>query len=47
MFMVAIFINAVFGRFKMGQSLRFYWGLPTLLALIGLAIVVLGNLEVI
>ncbi|MFW3147213.1 MAG: respiratory chain complex I subunit 1 family protein [Thermoplasmatota archaeon] len=47
MFMIAIFINAIFGRFKMGQSLRFYWGFPTLLALIGLGLVVLSNLEVI
>jgi NADH-quinone oxidoreductase subunit H len=47
MFMIAIFINAVFGRFKLGQSLRFYWGVPTLIALIGLALVVLENMEVI
>ncbi|MEA3559327.1 MAG: NADH-quinone oxidoreductase subunit H [Candidatus Thermoplasmatota archaeon] len=47
MFMIAVFINTVFGRFKMGQALRFYWGFPTLIALIGLALVVLSNLGVI
>jgi NADH-quinone oxidoreductase subunit H len=47
MFLVSVLINGVFGRFKMGQSLRFYWGFPTLLALIGLGWVVLNNLGVI
>lgn len=47
MFLISVLINAVFGRLKMGQSLRFYWGVPTLIALIGLALVVLSNLEVI
>ena len=47
MFLISVMINAVFGRFKMGQSLRFYWGFPTLLALIGLGWVVLNNMGVI
>jgi NADH-quinone oxidoreductase subunit H len=47
MFLISVLINGVFGRFKMGQSLRFYWGFPTLLALIGLGWVVLSNLGVI
>ena len=47
MFLISVLINSVFGRFKMGQSLRFYWGFPTLIALLGLAMVVLSNLEVI
>ncbi|MGA1866458.1 MAG: respiratory chain complex I subunit 1 family protein [Thermoplasmatota archaeon] len=47
MFLISVMINGVFGRFKMGQSLRFYWGFPTLIALIGLGWVVLNNLGVI
>ena len=45
-FIFSIFINSVFGRFKMGQALKFYWGFPTLIALIGLSIAVLSNLGV-
>lgn len=47
MWLVSVSINTVFGRFKMGQSLKFYWGIPTLLALLSLAYVVTLNLGVI
>ena len=45
--LVSVSINAVFGRFKMGQSLKFYWGVPTLLALLSLGYVVIRNLGLI
>lgn len=47
MWLISVSINAVFGRFKMGQSLKFYWGVPTLLALLSLGYVVISNLGVI
>ncbi|HHD16892.1 MAG TPA: NADH-quinone oxidoreductase subunit H, partial [Euryarchaeota archaeon] len=46
MWLISVSINNVFGRFKMGQALNFYWGVPTLLALLGLGYVVLSNVGV-
>ncbi len=35
-FIIGLFINAVFPRFRIEQALKYLWGIPTLLALAGL-----------
>ncbi len=37
-FVLGLFINAVFPRFRLDQAIKYLWKLPTLLALIGLII---------
>jgi NADH-quinone oxidoreductase subunit H len=38
-FMLGVFINAVFPRFKIQQAIRFNWTWPTIISLIGLLVV--------
>jgi NADH-quinone oxidoreductase subunit H len=38
-FMLGVFINAVFPRFKIQQAIRFNWTWPTIISLVGLLIV--------
>jgi NADH-quinone oxidoreductase subunit H len=35
--MIAVFINAVFPRFRIEQAFKFYWKWPTIIAILGLA----------
>ncbi|MBN2619650.1 NADH-quinone oxidoreductase subunit H [candidate division WOR-3 bacterium] len=42
-FMLGVFINAVFPRFKIQQAIRFNWTWPTIISLIGLLIVYMGK----
>jgi len=42
-FVIEIFINAVFPRFRIEQAMKYLWKWPTLLSFIGLLIVVLFN----
>jgi NADH-quinone oxidoreductase subunit H len=37
-FVLGVFINAVFPRFRIEQAIRFNWTWPTILALAGLII---------
>jgi NADH-quinone oxidoreductase subunit H len=42
-FVIGIFINAVFPRFRIEQAIKYLWRWPTLLAFIGMIIVILTN----
>jgi len=42
-FIIELFINAVFPRFRIEQAMKYLWKWPTLLSFIGLLIVVLFN----
>ncbi|RKX67917.1 hypothetical protein DRP43_06215, partial [candidate division TA06 bacterium] len=40
-FILGLFINAVFPRFRIEQAIKYLWKWPTLFAFIGLIVVVL------